>query len=689
MSDYSEAELRQKASESIRDKLIGRELTDVEEELLIYQTELEMQNQELRETQERTEQLNRQLNWFYNHAQVAYLSVDHGGKIKICNETLAAWTGIPVFELKHKYIFDLFYEADQLLLRNIFRVLLKRPDSHQMELKLKNDAGTSERVVMVQGIASEATPPVLDGDGFLSFTLSDITEHVRVRSTLDLASQVLQSTSECVIITDANTTILDVNKAFCEITGYSKEEVIGRKPSILSSGKQNRTFYERMWTDLNNSGHWRGRITNRKKSGETYIEELAIHPVYEHGAPVYYIGIFYDVSERMAAEEMVQRAQRLESVGTLVGGIAHNFNNMLAGISGNLYLVNRQPELTDKTQEKLQRIQMLTDSASEMIRQLMAFSRQTPKKLTVVELNEFVRQFQLLHSAAIASNIEFELDLSEEQAWVKCDRVELEQVLLNLLINASHALRGIEAPRINIAISSDLDEVNLDSGASEKYNLIAIHDNGCGIPNELLDKVFEPFFTTKEQGEGTGLGLSTAYGSVAAMGGHIQLISTEGKGTSFHISLPAYKEMKPQRDSLEIRQQSNVSTDGAVILIADDNEMLCEVMSDILQDHDYKVITVNNGKEALHTFTEQHVSLLLTDAVMPEMGGFELASAIHKENSQLPIVVMSGYSSEFVDPIVDDPFIWRIDKPFVPEQALQLIQQCLQQKADDISMREE
>jgi len=209
------------------------------------------------------------------------------------------------------------------------------------------------------------------------------------------------------------------------------------------------------------------------------------------------------------------------------------------------------------------------------------------------------------------------------------------------------------------------------------------------IPTPLLDKVFEPFFSTKDQGEGTGLGLSTAYGSVAAMGGQIQLLSTEGKGTSFYLSLPVHAKTEPQLSDDKNSPVLKVSDDEVVLLIADDNPMLCEVVSEILLDYNYKVITADNGLDALRIYREQHISLLLTDAVMLVMGGFELANKIHEENSQLPIIFMSGYSSEFVDPIVDDPLIWRIDKPFAPEQAVQLIQQCLQQTIEGYSMLEE
>jgi PAS domain S-box-containing protein len=500
---------------------------------------------------------------------------------------------------------------------------------------------------------------------------------VREEGSIDLAFEALQNTPECVMLTSANATIIDVNRAFCITTGYSKDEVIGKRPSVLSSGKHSRTFYDKIWADLNIRGHWRGRVTNRKKSGEIYTEELAIHTVLERDSQVYYIGIFYDVSDRMALEEAQKRNQRLASVGTLVGGIAHNFNNMLAGISGNLYLAAKYPDDAPKVKDKLQKIQMQVNSAAGLIKQLMDFSRQSSKQLSVVDINAFISQFHVLHSAVIPGNILFELHLAATKGWVNCDQVELEQVLLNLIINATHALKDVGSPKITITTTFGVEVVDAASNEKCVYNLIAVADNGCGIPLELQDKIFEPFFSTREEDMGTGLGLATAYGSISAMSGHINLISTLGEGTVFNVYLPIHSSKESvASSSMERSFDKCVSADQS-ILIVDDNVQLCETLSEIFKDDGYEIYTANNGEQALKLFRKEAPVLILTDAIMPIIDGFELARIIHEDNERLPVIVMSGYSSEFIGPQIEDPFVWLINKPFAPEQVRQLIAKCL------------
>jgi len=664
-----------KSSPSLR---IGDE-EHIHEELLIHQVELEVQNEQLRASEARTQMLLNKYRHVFHHSPIAYVVINNKGKIIDCNETLVQWTDSDFVQLKKSYIFSLFVGQDEKILRAMFRKIIRKPDETEIQLRLKSK---DDKIILLQASGSAVYLETLDDDQLL-LSMTDISEHVRVRSTLDLASHVLKNTSECVIVTDADAKILDVNPAFCKVTGYSLDEVMGCKPNILGSGKNSKRFYERMWHDINVYGHWRGRITNRKKDGEEYVGELAIHTVLEHNKPVYYIGIFYDVSERIKAEETMQRAQRLESIGTLTAGIAHNFNNILAGITGNLYLAKKNKSLDDRARQRLNKISDLSDSAAEMVKELLSFSRQSEKKKEVIEINSFMKLFDEKFCHNLPQSAHCTLQTEDTTALVLCDRLELEQALLNIVINAAHAVAGIECGKVSISVQSLVTTLDPHSGISDSYALISIQDNGCGIPEEIQDKVFEPFFTTKQEGLGTGLGLSTAYGSIAAIDGHINLMSSENQGTTFHIYLPL-QEIDPAGDvEVPAAHETFDSNQGDLILLVDDHESVREINHEILEEHGFRTVLAQDGEEAWRLFREHAVGLVLTDVEMPKMGGVELTKRIHERNPEIPVIVMTGYSKDRIAELEGQSNIWFLDKPFDPFSAIALISKCLGYESQD------
>ena len=463
---------------------------------------------------------------------------------------------------------------------------------------------------------------------------------------LRLASEVLAQTADGVMITDSRGYIIDVNAAFEHVTGFSRDEALGNKPGMLSSGEHDKQFYREMWASIKEQGQWRGRIVNRRKGGETYPEHLSITAVRnEQGAVKHYIGVFSDITDQEEMEQQFHEAQRMESLGTLVGGIAHEFNNLLAGMTGNLYLamgdIKEQPEAI----EKLKTVERISFHAAELIRQLLSFASKGVMSTEVIEVNQFINEGITLHRMAVPENINLRYQPSAKQLMVEIDRVQFQQVLLNLLKNAVDALAGCEKPEITIAsqlyIADKAFKARHVDIKDDRLWCLSIADNGCGIGEEELNVVFEPFFTTKEVGEGTGLGLSMVFGAVKSHGGVVEVDSRAGAGAEFRIYCPLHEVVEVSKpDTYQV-----LKGDGETILVVDDDRLVIDTASKVLKRLGYNVLTANDGLAALELFQQkwQKIDLVMLDLVMPGLGGRDTACAMRKISSDTKIIFVTGY----------------------------------------------
>jgi len=357
----------------------------------------------------------------------------------------------------------------------------------------------------------------------------------------------------------------------------------------------------------------------------------------------------------------------MEGIGTLVGGIAHDFNNMLAGMMGNLYLIGHDVSLSLEGRAKVERINELCKRATNMIAQLLTFARKGMVQMEMVAFRPFLEEALKLVELGIPENIQithaFDMD---ETIAVMGDEVQLQQLVLNLLVNARDAVKGVLEPRINIA----LKRIETRARLHEKYQGLAdgpwlelsVADNGCGIPESIRDQLFEPFFTTKEVGEGTGLGLSTVYGVVQSHQGAIQIDSKQHKGTTFRIYLPLHGDK-----SVEVENSSGVlpKGHGETILLVDDEEIVLTTTSALLTHLGYRVITAHTGLDALGKEGLDTIDVALLDVVMPEMGGIETAARLRAINPKLPIILATAYDRKKVLTKQDQmPNSWILSKPF-------------------------
>jgi len=466
-------------------------------------------------------------------------------------------------------------------------------------------------------------------------------------------SQVVAQGDEAVLVTDTNAVIEYVNPAFTNITGYSPKEAIGKTPSLLKSTAQNPDFYKDMWQTISSGRIWHGMLIDRRKDGSYYPAQTTVAPIRsERGEITHYVGMHRDMTEHQKLEEQFQQVQKMDAIGTLVGGIAHDFNNMLSGMLGNIYLAKRKIEHVPDAVSKLDNVEQLGYSAAEMITQLLTFARKGSVQMSNVSFTPFVKESIKLARVSIPENIKVIEHITLHDMIITGDTTQLQQVLLNLLNNARDAVLDSPKPRISICLDRfDADEQFKLAHAglkSDHFAHFSVSDNGYGIKKKHLDKIFEPFFTTKAEGKGTGLGLAMSYGAIQTHQGILEVESEKHKGTTFHVYLPL--------QATNVLRENTACKDrvfeghGETILLVDDEPHVRETVAEVLESIAYVVLKASNGVEALQLFAahRNEIALVLTDVVMPEMGGIAVCKEIRKQHSDVPIILMTGYDKDHV-----------------------------------------
>ncbi len=493
----------------------------------------------------------------------------------------------------------------------------------------------------------------------LPFAVREVLDKVKVQREKEhleeerarLMSAVEQA-GEMFIVTDIFGSILYVNPAFEEVTGYCREEVIGKNPRILKSGVQGPDFYRQMWETLKQGRIWRGRLVNRRKDGTHYTEDAVISPVRDaSGRIVHYSAVKRDISDHLKSSEMLQQAQKMESVGRLAGGVAHDYNNMLSVILGYTELAMERVTPEDPIYEDLQEILNAARRSADITRQLLAFARKQSVAPVTLDINDTVEGMLRMLRRLIGEDIDL-VWLPSAGIWpVRMDPTQLDQILANLCVNARDAIDGVGNLTIETRNATfDREFCEAHAGYLEgDYVLLTVSDDGRGMDRETLIHVFEPFFTTKNMGEGTGLGLAMVYGVVKQNNGFIQVYSEVGDGTSFRIYLPRHKG-----DVVSVTQV-NPDDDipggrGETVLLVEDEPSIRRVAQLILEKLGYRVTIAETPGEALHLAVSrpQNFDLLMTDVVMPEMNGRTLADQIQQACPGTRTLFMSGYTSNTI-----------------------------------------
>ena len=492
--------------------------------------------------------------------------------------------------------------------------------------------------------------------------LEDLQEEneARRRNEVELqrVTMAIEQAGEMVLIADPDGDIRYVNPAFEAVTGYGREEVLGQNPRILRSGKQDRAFYDDLWGTVTSGQVWQGRMVNERKDGTLHVVDSTISPVMDDsGRTVSFVAVSRDVTEHLllteekaSLQEQLRRAQTLESIGRLAGGVAHDFNNMLGVILGYGEMVLARLHERDPLRKEVQEIVKAAQRSATLTRQLLAFSRRQTLQPQVLDLNDLVCDLEKMLRRLIGEDIVLRLTLTEDVSEVFVDPGQIEQVIMNLAVNARDAMPGGGKLSIETA-QTELDEayVARHPGAQPgEYVLLAVTDTGCGMDQEVMDRIFDPFFTTKEEGRGTGLGLATVYGIVKQSGGNIWVYSELGRGTTFKIYFPRTDARpEPAPDATVAVHAVNC---GERILVVEDEEGLRSLMESLLKHLGYQVTSAANGGEALLLIEERGLKpdLVITDVVMPSMSGRQLVERLRRGQPHLKVLYMSGYTDDTI-----------------------------------------
>ncbi len=505
--------------------------------------------------------------------------------------------------------------------------------------------------------------------------LLDITDRMAAEAQFRFQSRILEQIQDLVTVTDLDGNITYINDAECRLLGASRDEIIGRHVSRFGEDPSAGASQAEIIRETLEKGHWRGEVTNYRADGEAVILDCRTHLVKDaDGKPIALCGISTDMTEKIAlqkarekAEEQYRQTQKIESIGRLAGGVAHDLNNLLSPILGYGEMLLEDFDAHDARKASVEEIVQAGLRARDLVRQLLAFSRKQVLEFKLLDLNNVLARFEKLLRRTIREDIDLKIFPAPSLPLIQGDIGQLEQVIMNLAVNAQDAMPDGGALTMETAVA-ELDEEYAEarSGVTPgRYVMLSVSDTGLGVDDETRERIFEPFFTTKEKDKGTGLGLATVYGIVKQHGGNIWIYSEPGKGATFKVYLPAAEET--DAPSERPPAEASVSGRAETILLVEDNVQVRHLTRAILLRQGYIVLTAESGKHALAVCDQLdgEVDLLLTDVVMPEMSGRELYDRIAARHPHVKALYMSGYTDNVIAHRgVLDKGVHFIQKPF-------------------------
>ncbi len=534
----------------------------------------------------------------------------------------------------------------------------------------------------VLSVEVTARPFLLEGRPAVIVMGQDITEQVRAERTLHRNQQwyrqIVEALQEGIWLIDAHARTWYVNERMAELLGYCRQEMVGRplydfldeKAQIVARRNVERRF-EGVTT--------RTDFRFRRKDGSALWAIVSVKPLYnEAGRFIGALKVIVDVTQRRQLEQQLQQAQKMEAIGRLAGGVAHDFNNIITVITGYSDLLLRSLEETSPLRRIVEEMKRAGERAALLTSQLLTFSRKQAIEPRLLDVNAVIADAERMLRRLIGEDIQLLTRLNPETGAVRADPGQLQQVLINLVVNARDAM-----PQGG-TLTIETDPIELDAASAHRYLTlrpgpyvkITVSDTGCGMDADTMAHIFEPFFTTKGPEKGTGLGLATVYGIVTHSGGHISVTSEVGRGTTFTIYLPRVVP-EPQREA----PSSGSALGGTeTVLVAEDEPTVRHLIGEILRHKGYTVLEASNGIEALEMARRYSgpIHLLLTDVVMPQMNGNDLARWLQSERPKTKVLLMSGYSSHATvgDNLVRSslPFL---SKPFHPQELVARVRQIL------------
>ncbi len=474
----------------------------------------------------------------------------------------------------------------------------------------------------------------------------NITEQKKVEKELSRLATAIEQAAEGVLISDMHWNILYVNPALEKISGYTKSEIIGARTDLLKSGKHDSRFYGEIKGVLKSGNVWSGRLVNKRKDGTEYEAEVTASPVRdESGEIINFVAVHRDITHEARLERHLRRAQKMEAIGTLAGGIAHDFNNILTAIMCYTEMAITESEGMGRIPARLNRVLMGCQRAKELVNQIITFSRQREREQKPVLINSIIKETLKLLSSSLPKTIEIHMNIESGSSVINADPSQIHQVLLNLCTNAAHAMREnggvleVTLQKIDLDETSTRSRIDLEPGP---YVKLVVSDTGHGIDESVKERIFEPFFTTKPKEEGSGMGLSVVHGIVKGLGGAISVYSEPGFGSTFNVYFPRI-DSETQAHS---KPSEKIPPGTESILYVDDEQVLVEITTEMLESIGYKVTATTDGMEALDLFrtSPEKFDLIVTDMTMPRLTGETLARECLRIRPAIPIILCTGFS---------------------------------------------
>lgn len=521
-----------------------------------------------------------------------------------------------------------------------------------------------------------------NGEDLVGGFATDITERFRteekVRRSEERYRSLVDGARDGIFSISPDATITSLNPAFERILGWSREEWIGKPFSGLIDPPDLELATEKFMSALGGESPTTYELRVRSSGGPLVPMELTVTPQLRDGEVVGVLGIARDIRERRQLEEEVRQMQKLETIGKLAAGISHDYNNILSVQQGCLSLLLMEDRLPDSAKDLLQPIADATNRAAALTRQLLLFSRKQVMEFQTVDLNRIVNELSKMLGRVLGEDVELNFDCDAEPQPIHADPGMIEQVIMNLSVNARDAMP--EGGSLTISTRPVLFEESPGEhpqGREGRFSCLTVTDDGVGMPPEIRNQIFDPFFTTKEVGKGTGLGLSNVHGIVSQHQGWIEVESESGEGTTFRMYFPMVEmeesvNREPVFENGELRGSETV-------LVVEDEKPLRLMLENALGRYGYRVLVAVDGPDALRIWEEHEdeVDLVLTDLVMPGgLTGMELADRIRSQRSEMKIIFMSGYSADLAGKHLSsrEGFAF-LQKPF-PLQKLMITLRC-------------
>ena len=515
----------------------------------------------------------------------------------------------------------------------------------------------------------------------------DLTEQKKSEETLRKLFQAVEQTPTSILITDTDAVIEYVNPTFCKVTGYTREEVIGLNPSLLNSGKNDPSVHENLWKTITSGQNWTGEFRNRKKDGTLYWEHAVISPIKdETGCITHYLGVSEDITGKRQLEERFLRAQRLESIGTLASGIAHDLNNLLTPIIMTADMLREECAANADALSLIDTMERSAQRGADVVKQVLTFARGVSGERILLQPRHLVEDMIKIVRETFPRDIRIAQCIGKEIDTVTGDPTQLHQVLMNLSLNARDAMP--QGGTLTYLVENvDLDEIyvaNHPQSRPGRFIRIGVSDTGCGMSREVLDKCFEPFFTTKELGKGTGLGLPTSVGIVRSHEGFIEVDSEPGRGSHFYVFLPStvLESTVKQSEPGAIQKWKG---NGELILLVDDEQNIRNIVATTLGRSGYKVIEAADGAEGISLFHQNsdRIRAVVTDIMMPVMDGIALVRTLRQTHQNLPVIAATGLNTDNIEANLHALGVRHIiSKPYSREELLQTLHEVLHTGAD-------